>query len=80
MVRAIVGLARGLGKVVVAEGVETEAQARLLRQLGCQLGQGFLYGRPAPELAAPVPNGMIEPKQFERPTSKPTMRLVSAVR
>lgn len=50
IVRAIVGLGRGLGKVVVAEGIETEAQALRLRQLGCQLGQGFLYGRPEPKL------------------------------
>lgn len=50
IVRAIVGLGRGLGKVVAAEGIETEAQARRLRQPGCQLGQGYLYGRPQPEL------------------------------
>jgi diguanylate cyclase (GGDEF)-like protein len=50
IVRAIIGLGRGLGKVVVAEGIETEAQAHRLRQLGCQLGQGYLYGRPEPEL------------------------------
>ncbi|MFS0773707.1 putative bifunctional diguanylate cyclase/phosphodiesterase [Sphingomonas sp. 1P08PE] len=49
IVQAIIGLGRGLGKVVVAEGIETEAQADQLRQLGCQLGQGFLYGRPEPE-------------------------------
>lgn len=50
IVTAIIGLGRGLGKVVVAEGIETEAQAICLRQLGCQLGQGFLYGRPAAQL------------------------------
>ncbi len=50
IVRAIIGLGRGLGKLVVAEGIETEAQAHRLRQLGCQLGQGYLYGRPAPDL------------------------------
>ncbi|UYY59481.1 putative bifunctional diguanylate cyclase/phosphodiesterase [Sphingomonas sp. S2-65] len=50
IVRAIIGMGRGLGKVVVAEGIETEAQAELLRELGCHLGQGFLYGRAAPEL------------------------------
>jgi len=50
IVRAIIGMGRGLGKVVVAEGIETEAQAVLLRELGCHLGQGFLYGRALPEL------------------------------
>jgi len=52
IVRAIVGMGTGLGKVVVAEGIESEAQALCLRDLGCQLGQGFLYGRPAPGLVA----------------------------
>jgi diguanylate cyclase (GGDEF)-like protein len=48
VVRAIAGLAQGLGKVLVAEGVETEAQAQWLTELGCQLAQGFLFGRPVP--------------------------------
>jgi len=48
VVRAIAGLAHGLGKVLVAEGVETEAQAHRLAELGCQLAQGFLFGRPVP--------------------------------
>ncbi|MET4897841.1 EAL domain-containing protein [Sphingomonadaceae bacterium jetA1] len=48
IVRAIVGLGGGLGKVVVAEGIETEAQAEALRALGCDLGQGYLFGRPRP--------------------------------
>jgi len=55
IVTAIIGLGRGLGKEVVAEGIETEAQALCLRQLGCQLGQGFLYGRPAAQLRETVP-------------------------
>ena len=50
IVRAIVGLGRALGKVVVAEGIETEAQLLQLRRLGCQLGQGYLYGRPAAQV------------------------------
>jgi len=33
--------------VVVAEGVETADQLRVLRQLGCGMGQGFLFGRPS---------------------------------
>ena len=48
VVRAIAGLAHGLGKVLVAEGVETEAQAQRLAELGCQLAQGFLFGHPDP--------------------------------
>ncbi len=54
IVRAIIGMACGLGKVVVAEGIETEEQARQLGLLGCHLGQGYLFGRPAPEPLAVV--------------------------
>ena len=46
IVRSVVGLGRALGMEVVAEGVETEAQARRLRELGCDELQGFLLGRP----------------------------------
>ncbi len=59
IVSAIVGLGAGLGKMVVAEGIESEVQALRLRQLGCQLGQGFLYGRPTPHAA--LADGMILP-------------------
>ncbi|WP_150526397.1 EAL domain-containing protein [Roseibium sediminis] len=46
LVRTIVDLAAAFELKVVAEGVETEAQHLLLRELGCDLGQGYLYGRP----------------------------------
>ncbi len=49
IVRAIIGLGEGLGKQIVAEGIETAAQARLLAEMGCPLGQGFLYGVPTAE-------------------------------
>jgi diguanylate cyclase (GGDEF)-like protein len=48
LVRAIIELASGLGLGTVAEGVEREEQAELLRTLGCERAQGFLYARPAP--------------------------------
>ena len=48
MVRAIIGLGRELGVDVVAQGVETEQQMALLRQLGCTELQGYLLGRPIP--------------------------------
>ena len=48
IVRAVVGLARALGLGVVAEGVETGAQLAWLRELGCELGQGFYFGPPVP--------------------------------
>jgi diguanylate cyclase (GGDEF)-like protein len=45
---AIVSLAGSLGLVVVAEGIEREAQATYLRETGCDYGQGFYLGRPVP--------------------------------
>ena len=44
----IVALGSKLGLTIVAEGVETEEQAGFLRGLGCEVAQGFLYGRPMP--------------------------------
>jgi diguanylate cyclase (GGDEF)-like protein len=55
IVQAVVALASGLGKRVVAEGIETPAQLDVVRVLGCDFGQGFLLGRPAPwDELAPV--------------------------
>lgn len=48
VVRAIQALAGTLGIYTVGEGIETERQAAILRDLGCERGQGYLYGRPAP--------------------------------
>jgi diguanylate cyclase (GGDEF)-like protein/PAS domain S-box-containing protein len=45
---SLVNLAHALGLVAIAEGVESEAQLRSLRDLGCDLGQGYLFARPAP--------------------------------
>lgn len=46
LVKAMSGMAAGLGMEVVAEGVETEAQADFLSDHNCALGQGFLFGKP----------------------------------
>jgi len=48
IVRIIVMLAHGLHLKVVAEGVETEAQAAFLKNIGCELAQGYLYSKPVP--------------------------------
>ena len=43
---AIIAMAHTLGITVVAEGIETDAQLAVLRERGCDLGQGFFLGRP----------------------------------
>jgi diguanylate cyclase (GGDEF)-like protein len=48
LVQAILALARGLDLRVVAEGIETAGQHRLLQQFGCELGQGYRFSRPCP--------------------------------
>lgn len=57
--RAIVGgiayLAKNLGLELVAEGVETLAQRDILIELGCDVGQGYLWGRPSPFLGTSEP-------------------------
>ncbi len=52
IVRAIVGLGHGLGKSVVAEGIETDGQLRRLRGLDCDFGQGYLFSRPVDSWAS----------------------------
>lgn len=62
IVQAVLSLARALKLSVIAEGVETEAQLRMLAASGCGEAQGYLVGRPVP------PDGMMA---FLRPRRKP---------
>ncbi len=48
VLRAIIAMAHGLEQRVIAEGVETEADVAELLQLGCEYGQGFLFGQAMP--------------------------------
>lgn len=59
IVATIIGLGHSLGLANVAEGVETEEQANVLQLLGCEYGQGWLYGKPQPveSIPAMVANG-----------------------
>ncbi len=71
LVRTIVSLARSLNVEVVAEGVEELAQERYLRDIDCDIGQGYLYSRPLP--AAEVPGFLAKRRipQFDDITALP---------
>ena len=58
VVSTIVGLSRALGVHTIAEGVETENQATLLKAAGCDVVQGYLFGKPGPLV---LKNGKFEP-------------------
>ncbi len=68
--RALVAMSREMGLRTVAEGIETTEQEAVLREIGCQEGQGYLYGRPMPardalefvrEAEAPTPRSRAAP-------------------
>ena len=47
LLEAIVGVGKALSLSVVAEGVEDESQLLVLHEMGCECGQGFLFGEPS---------------------------------
>jgi len=69
--RTIATLAHDLGKALVAEGVETPEQLAILRNMGCEYGQGWIFSRPMDagqagalleaNLAAQAFPGLVEP-------------------
>jgi diguanylate cyclase (GGDEF)-like protein/PAS domain S-box-containing protein len=63
IVSAVLQLAQGLGLDVVAEGVETDQTATLLRDLGCTLAQGYYFGRPAEASHMVIPPAFTVVKQ-----------------
>ena len=50
IVKTIVVLAHQLGRNVIAEGVETNEHLNILRSLGCEYAQGYLFAKPLPEV------------------------------
>jgi EAL domain-containing protein (putative c-di-GMP-specific phosphodiesterase class I) len=64
IVRTIMNLAHNLRMSVVAEGVETEPQATLLRELGCEYAQGFLFSKAVDARAAAALLGADAPSEF----------------
>ena len=63
IVRTIIQLGHSLGLQIVAEGVETHEQSRILLRHGCDFAQGFLYGRPEP--AASFRHRLAEPQRHD---------------
>jgi EAL domain-containing protein (putative c-di-GMP-specific phosphodiesterase class I) len=45
IVKSIVEMARGLNKTVIAEGIETTEQLRMLKKMGCKYAQGYLFSK-----------------------------------
>jgi EAL domain-containing protein (putative c-di-GMP-specific phosphodiesterase class I) len=83
LARSVLAICADLGVAVVAEGVETAAQAAALARLGCKLGQGYLYGPPAalrelspagrPAVPPAVPPPTVPaPADRRSPSSSPT--------
>ncbi|MDC9812035.1 putative bifunctional diguanylate cyclase/phosphodiesterase [Rhizobium binxianense] len=66
IIRAIIDLARNLGKRCVAEGIEDESQRDFLLNAGCEIGQGYFYAKPEPAAAA-----------VERLARRPVLRGIS---
>lgn len=54
IVRALIGLGKSLGITTVAEGIETPAQAEFARSHGCDIGQGYLFGKAQPREVVPA--------------------------
>jgi hypothetical protein len=80
LIRAMVGLASDLKMQTTAEGVETQEELTLVRNLGCSLVQGYIFGRPMPpeeagELAA---KGAVDRPQDPYPPREPRLRIIRA--
>jgi len=77
IVESILALARTLNTSVVAEGIETEVQARELERLGCTHAQGFLFSRPVSAQAAEeliVANQPLGPRELRTPQTVATVK------
>ncbi|RYG95912.1 MAG: EAL domain-containing protein [Alphaproteobacteria bacterium] len=60
VVRAVTQIGRDLGIPILAEGVETESQMQLLRDIGCECAQGYLIGKPLPLMDKDLRAGRID--------------------
>ncbi|WP_449514213.1 EAL domain-containing protein [Cellulomonas sp.] len=71
LVLAIIEMSKALGAMTIAEGIERPSQLQSLRSLGCDLGQGWHLGRPAPasELTSPFARLADRPTRSDSPTT-----------
>jgi diguanylate cyclase (GGDEF)-like protein/PAS domain S-box-containing protein len=79
LIRAMVGMASDLKMQTTAEGVETQEELQLVRNLGCSLVQGYIFGKPMPseEAGALASKGAVTmPAQF--PPREPRIRIIRA--
>ena len=79
LIRAMVGLASDLKMQTTAEGVETQEELQLVRDLGCSLVQGYIFGKPMPPeeaLELAKKGAATLPAQF--PPREPRMRIIRA--
>lgn len=67
ILQTIISLAKNLKMRVIAEGIETESQLNILKNLGCDYGQGYLMSKPLPQ---DVMEELLHKKQFWLPTPK----------
>jgi EAL domain-containing protein (putative c-di-GMP-specific phosphodiesterase class I) len=63
LLRHVVGLCKDLGVTTIAEMIETEAVEDAVRKVGVDLGQGWLYGKPAAEPTPPAARTAATPKR-----------------
>ena len=80
LIRAMVGLASDLQMQTTAEGVETPEELQLVRDLGCSLVQGYIFGKPMPaeEAMALAKKGDAKLPVAKYPAREPRMRIIRA--
>src|SRR5207245_1859479 len=79
LIRAMVGLASDLKMQTTAEGVETPEELQLVRDLGCSLVQGYIFGRPMPaEEAGELATKGAASLPAALPPREPRMRIIRA--
>jgi diguanylate cyclase (GGDEF)-like protein len=79
LIRAMVGLASDLKMQTTAEGVETAEELQLVRDLGCSLVQGYIFGKPMPaeEARTLASKGAME-RPAQLPAREPRVRIIRA--